>query len=279
MEKLRLNTFQIKIIALVTMTLDHIAVFQVLSTDPIFNERLRMIGRISAPLFLFILIEGLHHTRSKPKYILRLYLMSVITAAINHTILSISKTDIITSFGNILHTFFYTALFVYCIETILKNRKSIYSVLAAGCGIIIPFLLVPVNIFLSENGYGNIWQIIRIFAPSPLSLEYSFLFVLLGITWYFVNNKNINCIIFGILSLLSFFIPAEVFLTPPLTCFHPMYCNFYVLFVSFQWNMFLAIPFMLLYNGKKGKSMKYLFYIYYPLHQYVLFALRLFFVA
>ena len=41
---------------------------------------LRIIGRIAAPLFLFMIVEGLHHTRSKPKYILRLYVAGVIIA-------------------------------------------------------------------------------------------------------------------------------------------------------------------------------------------------------
>ena len=38
-----------------------------------------------------------------------------------------------------------------------------------------------------------------------------------------------------------------------------------------QWFSMAAIPFIALYNGRRGKhKMKYLFYIYYPLHLVVL---------
>ena len=34
--------------------------------------------------------------------------------------------------------------------------------------------------------------------------------------------------------------------------------------------MLLAIPVLMLYNGSRGRSMKYWFYVYYPLHLAVL---------
>lgn len=34
--------------------------------------------------------------------------------------------------------------------------------------------------------------------------------------------------------------------------------------------MILALPFMLLYNGRRGGEHKYFFYLYYPLHQFVI---------
>ena len=36
--------------------------------------------------------------------------------------------------------------------------------------------------------------------------------------------------------------------------------------INFQWMMIFALPFMLMYNGKKGKGLGRLFYIYYPVH-------------
>jgi len=40
--------------------------------------------------------------------------------------------------------------------------------------------------------------------------------------------------------------------------------------INYQWMMIFSLPFMLLYNGKRGKNIKKLFYIYYPLHLLIL---------
>ena len=40
-----------------------------------------------------------------------------------------------------------------------------------------------------------------------------------------------------------------------------------------QWFMVLALPFILRYNGERGKSFKYFFYIFYPAHTFLLFYL------
>ncbi len=78
---------------------------------------------------------------------------------------------------------------------------------------------------------------------------------------YFIGNKfgkaiiivlfSIVCYVGGKTSLLSMFSIQTVL-------GHP------------QYYMILAVPVVLLYNGEKGKSYKYFFYLYYPLHRYVI---------
>ena len=41
----------------------------------------------------------------------------------------------------------------------------------------------------------------------------------------------------------------------------------------------LALPLLLLYNGKRGKGHKRFFYIYYPAHVYVLYLIQQFFIV
>ena len=71
-----LSSFWLKIIALLTMTIDHVG----LAFD---IEPFRYIGRLALPLFCFMIAEGAIHTRSFKKYALRLGVMaSVISLAI-----------------------------------------------------------------------------------------------------------------------------------------------------------------------------------------------------
>ena len=43
-----------------------------------------------------------------------------------------------------------------------------------------------------------------------------------------------------------------------------------------QWYALLSLPLLALYNGKKGKmKLKYLFYLYYPLHLVAIYAISM----
>ena len=46
---------------------------------------------------------------------------------------------------------------------------------------------------------------------------------------------------------------------------------------SFQWMMTFAVLIIMLYNGEKGKGYKYLFYIFYPVHIWLLYILSVIF--
>ncbi len=71
-----LDGFQLKLLALVIMTIDHIYYFgTTLRTMP---EIMTLIGRIAAPIFVFFVGEGFAHTRSRKKYLLRLYIGGVL---------------------------------------------------------------------------------------------------------------------------------------------------------------------------------------------------------
>lgn len=75
-----LNSNQIKLIAIVAMTVDHLTwtffpglqhVWYVLA--------LHVVGRLTAPIMWFFIAEGYHYTRSVKKYLLRLFLFALIS--------------------------------------------------------------------------------------------------------------------------------------------------------------------------------------------------------
>lgn len=73
-----LSNFDLKLIAIITMTIDHIGV--VFGTP--FYNLLRAVGRLSFPIFAFLLTEGYVHTKSFGKYFFRLLVLAVVSEVI-----------------------------------------------------------------------------------------------------------------------------------------------------------------------------------------------------
>ena len=72
-----MSAFTLKLIAIITMIIDHVG--YVLFRE---YEIFRIIGRISFPIFCFLLVEGYYHTRNVYKYLARLLLFAIISEPI-----------------------------------------------------------------------------------------------------------------------------------------------------------------------------------------------------
>ena len=110
--------------------------------------------------------------------------------------------------------------------------------------IVLAIVLIPLGVF-TEGGHVVI------------------LFTL--ITYFFRENKKKAIIGYVILFIFLFIMSYNAYETPQETINMLMF-NSDFLFI-------LAVPFMLLYNGERGvnnKFSKYLFYVFYPLHLWIL---------
>lgn len=259
-----LTAFQIKVIALIAMTIDHIGVYG--AALPVIRQcwtLLRGIGRLSAPLFLFALVQGLRHTRSRPRLILRLYLAGactgLFTAFTNHSFGGLYGR---LPAGTIFFTLFYVALLVDLTERFLQNAGGrLRLLLAALAVVVLPNMLYQVcgfqNSLLADLRDGLI--------PALAHVEYSWGFVVLGVALYFGESKTRQCTIFAgfcLLCLVGTFCGAELSGSFSRVFFRPL-----------QGWMLLALPIMRLYNGRPGPGCKWLFYGYYPVHRFLLLVL------
>lgn len=273
MEKMNVgfSASQIKWIALIFMTIDHLdLIFYGIPFGGRATDLFRILGRISAPLFLYLLTESARYTRSKKRFILRLYCAGVASGMFTIlTNLMLGRFLVYTP-GNIFFTFFYTALLITSIES-TKVSISQGSPLGAGSILLLctALILLPQLFHDYTDGirlFGNNIQaeilfrdVLHALFPSVLSIEYSIMFPLMGVMLYFAQRKLAQCILFigfCFLSLAGSFIEGSLW---PINDF----------VAPGQYWMILALPFIVLYNHKCGKSHKLFFYIYYPLHRYI----------
>ena len=76
-----ISSLSLKIIGLITMTLDHFGRMAKVFFDNQVLLRISniciIIGRISFPIFAFLIVEGVIHTKNKLNYLLRLLILSI----------------------------------------------------------------------------------------------------------------------------------------------------------------------------------------------------------
>jgi hypothetical protein len=308
-----MSTTALKLIALVLMVIDHTGEF-----IPNMPVALRWIGRLSAPIFVFCTVEGFSHTRSKKRYMLRLYTAGVLMGLLDRLVPYIGHA--IPNFSpektwiqnNIFRTLFSILVICFLIDLFQKKDKNfkkyllIYGVWQAGSYCIldlIPKLITPSA--LSET--------ILSFLPNLLGsiyyLEGGWLFLLLGALLYLVKDHKKTlavgyfsfCFVYFLLTVTQF-IPRVLIkllyfvyqldlsgfagLSNAIFNFEDGLSNFCMshsgletryssdlnlFFKDYQWMMIGALPFLLAYNGQKGKGYKYFFYFFYPIHIFLLY--------
>ena len=263
-----MNGFQLKLIALLLMTLDHFySAASTFTHAPIIFTQL---GRLSAPLFIFLTAQGMQHTRNRGKYIGRLYLASIAMEVGNlliNTWIPLPKNAIVVN--NIFATLFVSTLIITTIDALIKglDRSQRKQLIWASLGTV---YIVTSTAFYSfaMSGMNQALLNISMFMPNPIAVEGSIIWVFLGVGFYFATKKKSNGTLKRIWTLPVFYL---LFCAVVFYLTTGMILTFDNLFlVNFQWLMIGSLPLLMLYNGQKGKGWKWFFYVYYPLHIYLL---------
>ncbi|MBQ9152035.1 MAG: hypothetical protein IJX72_07270, partial [Clostridia bacterium] len=103
-----LSASTLKIIACIAMVIDHVGAY--IFTD---LEILRIIGRISFPIFAYFIAEGCRYTRHKLKRFLLVFGLSLLCEGVYY--LYTGTLD-----GGILVTFSFSILLIYQVQAIKK---------------------------------------------------------------------------------------------------------------------------------------------------------------
>ena len=232
------TAFDLKVLAVTLMFFDHFALYLPSFLPGNLDLILRYAARIVAPIFFFLAVESYFLTRSKKKYILRLYLAAVVMAL-----------------GNLIMSLFVTNRF--SLTYFVYLGQNIFLTIAIGVSIVACFEWAK-----KMHGYKIL---------IPLSSAY-----LLSIAALFVESSIFGLVMFYIF----YFYRGKKYLFVAYSVFPIIWLIWQVIlyqnnlwFHDYRWFALAAIPFLFLYNGERGKSFKYFFYAFYPIHVWILFYL------
>jgi len=285
-----LNQFALKLIAILTMTLDHVGIFMMLyAPEQEFANALfltgyifRCIGRISFPLFILMFVEGIFHTRNIKKYIMRVGIMAAILMIAQIIIYYAIDTTIEAAYSPLLDL-------LLCMITIaLLNRKDELKYLAI---LPIAYILLTfgVQVFEVSQMSTVLWL------PFYIRPGYSLLGLLISLAFFYsykiayVPFKRMNVtdkvayetnefhsLANTYMSLSLIVILTIIYLLSLITSTHDGYplhpLDIYDANLE-SWGM-LAILFIFMYNGKRGYNkpwFKYGCYLYFPVHIVIIF--------
>lgn len=232
-KKRGLNSNQIKIIAIIAMTVDHIAWLLYPGCQKIWWVMgLHVIGRLTAPIMWFFIAEGFHYTKNVKKYILRLFFFAVIShfaynfaggiPFVPHGVFNSTSVMWSLAWSVVLMVIFTT-------EKLPQWSKVVLTIL-------ICFITFPSD-----------WSTIAAICP----------------VYLYMNRTNFKKQAF------SMFIWTAI------------YATVYFIFMDKPYGLLqmctlLSLPILKQYNGERGqwKGMKWFFYIYYPVHLFIIGIVR-----
>lgn len=259
-----LTGFQIKLIALVFMLLDHIYYFfEFTGKVPLVFS---WIGRLAGGLFLFTMVEGYSHTSNKKKYFSRIYFLSVAMGVLRYffeLIPRLQRGDGFFPMNGILSTFAVLIVMFRGIDY-LKEKKILRGLLLLIVLFIPPYFMLLMPSTLQPFMLFLIYTVL----PSPMWVEGGLFLIISGLIMYiFRGNRKLQYTLYA-LFILAWMVGIPLMYLRPISL-KMMFIHYY------EWMGVFAIIFMCLYNGEKGRAMKKLFYAFYPAHIYILYGLSI----
>lgn len=240
------SSFALKLIAAISMFIDHMGLL-LFPQYRIF----RIIGRLAFPIYAYCIAEGFRYTRNRRLYFLRIFLLGLICQAV-YTIAD-RKLYI-----GILLVFSYSIILMGCLDSLKQALRGNTSAVNRA----ITRLLgrdTPLNSKIDKWISGGILTALTFLAfvlCMNIDVDYGFFGILLPVFTSFFNDRPRRLAMFAS-SLLALSIDM-------------ISGGFIVQF----WSL-LSVPLLATYNGRPGKyRMKYFFYIFYPAHLVLLYAIQ-----
>lgn len=224
-QRFQLTSNQLKLIALVSMTIDHVGLM-LLPQHIIF----RIVGRLAFPIFAFMIGEGCRYTSHPGRYLGTVFGVG----AVGQIVYLIAAQSL---YQRILITFSFSIVLIYMLQWSRKKEGMRWLACALA------FLLAA---FLCEG-------LPHLLPGTDFGIDYGFSGVLLPVL-VFLGDTDWEKLTGAAIGLLFVCLQTG----------------------SVQWFSLVSLLLLACYHGKRGKrKLKYLFYIYYPVHLVVIWGIGL----
>lgn len=235
----KLNSNYLKIIAIIAMTIDHIADLLYPGMPNIFiSNVMHIIGRLTAPIMFFFICEGYHYTKNVKNYISRLFIFALIS--------------------HFAYCFAFGINFIPFSTGDIFNQTSIMWTLA--------WAVVALHILHGKNNLKEWqkWLLIILINLITFSSDFSSIAVM-AILFMYDRRGNLKSQMTSMMAWLTLYaLISYLFVSKT--------------YGLIAMTAILVYPLLKNYNGKRGKAkwLKWFFYLYYPLHLIIIGALRLY---
>lgn len=165
----------LKIIALITMTLDHVGL--------VFFPQckwMRIVGRIAFPIFAFMIAEGCKYTHNRKKYLLQIGLMGI-----GMQVVFLIATG--SLYQSVFISFSLAIMLIYVLDKAKSSENIKYWCYALLTASAITFLCLGLPKILHDTDYG---------------IDYGIVGVLIPVLCYFTENRKAKIFVFA-LSLVA----------------------------------------------------------------------------
>lgn len=250
--RIGLNGNQLKLIAVISMIIDHIASLfieegileparQAGKELPFFLSSLyaimRAIGRIAFPVFCFLLVEGFLHTKNRRRYAIRLGIFALISEIPFDLFVSGASRFISWEGQNVMITLLLGLIMLELLERLdIRKKNALDRGRTPVSGIYQPELLI--QLFLIFFFCAIAWMV---------RCDYGYIgIMLIALFYWFRWDRKYMCIAgflwMAVINQLPAYLPT----------------------------LALSFVFIFFYNGTRGKwKGKYAGYLFYPVHMAV----------
>ena len=205
-----------------------------------FSIELRAVGRMAYPIFIFLLAEGFRHTKAPHKFLMRLFVLALVSQ-IPYSLAITRASQSCTPWTQYI--------------SFISNTNIFYTLFLGGMAIMI-------YKWLGEKSQKPTAYIGAVFPMAVLAelltADYGGMGVLFVFSMYVITEQKRRIIALSFFALSQFF-PVVLLLTE-VKALHLLMILFTI----------AAVGLLTLYNGKRGRNTKWLFYAAYPAHLAVL---------